>query len=389
MSTDKIQSAPERTQNTKKLTRIFPELVPALPLLPKLTQASEIIDRATTAHDPAKASLLAFGKAEDRIHKRSKDLHIAAIACGSACDTLRLVLLRKEKLGWEDDKELGLRRLAFKGAEQGCWSGKSGPILQVCFAQTKGKSRPWLAVRYHCATAILYPLLMSNPVQANSSPLSLSRYPSSRLDANHIATLSIQTTGGFPHADVSFNPWDNMQIGIVDDQGYWTLWRLNRHAQRTGFWTTKAGLSGHIAEGNVKDSESEPNNNDGWGTILWAGSGDTIVVANRRMLSLFQIKNNTKRLISPNLSLSGSADLILDVRRSPSDDNHIFVTTCTRIFWLHIPPSGDSQSDKKPELEASVLLSWRHFRDQEDISLRISVLKDEESLYSPLYTINS
>ena len=354
-------------------------------MLPTLTQASEIIDRVATTHDPTKANLLAFGKAEDKIHKRynSKDLPIVAIASGAAGDALRLVLLRKEKLGWEGDKEAGLRRLAIKGAEQGWWSGKWGPILQLCFAETKGESSSWLAVRYHSATAILSPLLLSNPFLGNSSQLSLSKYPPSRLDANHIANLSLQSTGGSPHADVSFNPWDNMQFGIVDDQGHWTLWRLDRPVQRKGPWKTKAGLSGHIAEGNGEDSEPVRNYNDGWGTILWAGSGDTILVANRRMLSLFQIKKNVKRLISPNLFLSRGADLILDVRRSPSDDNHIFVTTSTRVFWLNIPPFRGIRSDKDPELGASVLLSWRHFRDPEDISLRISMLKDEGSAYSP------
>lgn len=331
--------------------------------------------------------MLAFGKADDKTHKRSrsKNFPIVAIACGSAGDVLRLVLLRKEKLGWEGDNELGLQRQAFRGAEQGWWSGKCGPILQVCFAETKGESSSWLAVRYHSATAILYPLLLTNPVQENPYPRSLPQFPPSRLDANYIATLFIQSTGGSPHADVSFNPWDNTQFGIIDDQGHWTLWRLDRQFKRKGRWTTKAGLSGHIADGNAEDLESVDNNNDGWGTILWAGSGDTIVVANRRMLSLFQINKNVKRLISPNLSLSRTADMILDVRRSPSDDDHVFVTTCTRIFWLNIPPFVESQSDKESELGASVLLSWRHFRDQEDVSLRISVLKDEESVYSPHY----
>lgn len=390
-SADKIQSALERNKKIKQLTQSFSEIVPGLSLLAELAKASEIIDRFTTTHDPVRANLLAFGKAENKVLKRndSKDLPIAAIAGGSTGNTLRLVLLRKEQLGWEGDKELGLQRLAFRGAEQGWWSGIAGPILQVCFAETKGKSSSWLAVRYHSATAILHPLLLSNPVQASLAPPSHSQYPPSRIDANHIATLSIQSTGGSPHADISFNPWDHMQFGIVDDQGHWTLWRLGRDVQHEGRWITKAGLNGHIADGSGEDSESVNNNsdNDGWATILWAGNGDTIVVANRKILCLFHVKNDVKQLISPNFSPSRSADWILDVRRSPSDDNQIFVTTCTRIFWLHIPSFGDRRSDKDPEIGASVLLSWRHFRDQEDISLRVSVLKDEESAYSSRYTM--
>lgn len=400
-STDKIQLAAERTRNTTSLTKFFPELVPALSLLPKLSKTSEIIDQVANTHDPAKANLIAFGKAARKSHERSrsKDLPIIVMACGSTGDILRLVLLRTEKLGWDAEKKLGLRRLAFRGAEQGWWWGKHGPILQVCFAETKSETCPWLAVRYHSATIILYPLVLSHPVQSSSSSLSLSQCPPSRLDANHITTLCIQSTGGSPHADVSFNPWDNMQFGIIDHQGHWTLWRLKRHVQGKGFWTANAGLSGHISEGNGEDSESEDSesedsgsedsesenqNDDGWGKILWVGSGDMILVANRRMLSLFHLKEDVNRLMSPKLSFSGSKDLILDVRRSPSDDNHVFVTTCTRIFWLHIPSFREIGSDKDSKSEASVLLSWRHFRDQDDFSLRISVLKDDESAYSLL-----
>ncbi|MCJ1461715.1 hypothetical protein MMC07_000313 [Pseudocyphellaria aurata] len=386
-STDKIQPAATQTRNTKNIVKFFPELVPALSLLPELIKTSKTIDQVATTHDPAKANLIAFGKAARKIHKssRSEDLPIIVMTCGSAGDVLRLVLLKKEKLRWKAELGLGLRRLAFGGADQSWWSGNRGPILQVCFAETKGETSPWLAVRYHSATIILYILVLSNSVLSLPSPLSLS-HPPSRLDAHHITTLCIQSTGGSPHADVSFNPWDTLQFGIVDDQGHWTLWRLKRHVPRKNSWTTNLGLSGCIAEDNGEDSESEKKNDDGWGKILWVGSGDMILVANRRMLSLFLLKEKVDRLESPKLSFSGSTDLILDVRRSPSDDNHVFVTTCTRIFWLHIPSLGEIGSDKDTELEASILLSWRHFRDQEDFSLRISVLKDDETTMVILYS---
>lgn len=306
---------------------------------------------------------------------------IAAIAGGSAGSSLRLVLLREETLRWEGDRMLGLRRLAFGDEAHGWWPGNGSPIQQVCFAEANGESSSWLAVRYHDATSILHPRFLLAPVHRRS-PRSLQnedRYLPSRLDPNHIVTLPIQFSGGSTHADVSFNPWDSTQFAIIDQQGDWSIWSLERHVEPKRYWETKAGISGHISQGHEQVSDSTMCNEDGWGTVLWAGGGEIIIGANRRMLSVFQVNEDGKRLVSPDLILSKDDDWILDVKASPLDDTHFFVTTSTRIFWLRIIASEDTPKNIECQPGASVLLSWRHFRGQ-DISLRMSVLNDEESM---------
>ena len=309
---------------------------------------------------------------------------IAALAGGSVGSSLRLVLLREESLRWEDDKVLGLRRLVVANVEHGWWPGDGSPIQQICFAEKKGESSSWLAVRYHSATSILHPRYLLAPAPKRSSLLLQNeeedRYLSSRLDPNHIVTIPTNSTGGISHADISFNPWDPTQLAIISQQGDWSIWRLERQVEPKGCWQIKPVKSGHISQEHDTDLDANASNEDGWGTVLWAGGGDMILVANRRMLSVIQIDEDRKRVVLPDLSLSKGGDWILDVKASRSDDSRFFVTTSTRIFWLQITASEHGQNVSESQSDASILLSWKHFRGQGDISLRMSVLNDEESM---------
>lgn len=365
--------------------------MPAASLLPVLARQSEIVDQLASAHDPSKSDLLAFGKALDKTERSTRERYIpiAALSGGAAGELLRLVLLTGEDIGLRDKWDGKIRRLTTAGGCQGWWCGNGSPIQQLCFATTKNTRKQWLGVRYHGATSILCPLLKSTS-SSRGTELSVSRYQPSEIAANHVATISIQRTGGSDHADLSFNPWNHRQLAIVDQEGVWGIWILEKQVHRKDLWTTKAGLNGQVSEtleagpdrgvsrqkNNTKDSKRS--SKYGWGAILWAGDGNTLVVANRRTLSVYHISETLRRLNVPDLFLSESADWILDVRRSPSDDSHIFLTTSSRIFWLRVLPL--SKNDDYPDAEPgiSILLSWRHFRDRDDISLRMSILKDED-----------
>lgn len=382
----KPQSALERNRQIKALAQLLPEIVPGISLLPELAQTSELVDRITSIHDPAKSTLLSFGKAEVLTGKRSqeKSVPIVAFASGSAGEKVRLIRLRKDQLGWDGDGEVFLRYLTPDDEEQGWWCGNASPIHQLCFAESERGSSSWLAVRYHGVISILNPRLLLRPLPKSpsySSHLTATQNRQSILDANHTVTLSAEQTGGFPYADLSFNIWNNRQFAVVDQQGGWSIWELENHRLHGGSCTTKAGPSGHITE----DLEENPDSTaykDGWGIILWAGDENTIVVANRRKFSVFHIlSNNTKRLFTPDLALSESTDRILDLKRNPSDDTHIFLTTSTRIFWLQIIPGNGDHSEADTDSGAKILLSWWHFRDHDDNSLQMNVLIEGNSMY--------
>lgn len=366
--------------------------MPAVSLLPVLARQSEIEDQLASAHDPGKSDLLAFGRAVDKTGRSSRErfVPIAALSGGAAGELLRLVLLTGEDIGLRDKWDGKIRHLTTAGGCQGWWSGNGSPIRQLCFAKTKDTRKKWLGIRYHGATSILSPILKSTTSSRRGTELSNSRRQQSEVAANHVTTISIQCTGGAEHADLSFNPWNFRQLAIIDEEGVWGVWIIEKQVHLKDLWTTKAGVSGHISETleagpdrsvSRQKNDTKPSKRRGeydWGAILWAGDGDTLVVANRRTLSVYDVSETPKRLNVPDLYLSESVDWILDLRSSPLDDSHMFLTTSSRIFWLRVLPLSKKDDNPDTEPGISILLSWRHFRDREDISVRMNILKDED-----------
>ena len=377
-------SAAARIHDIKELTHLYPELYPSVPLLPELVQISGAINSATSTHDPAVSELLAFGKAADLDNQRSgaRTVPIAAIPGGEAGEAVRLARLTHDYLGWLGHRTIGLKTPTVSRGDQGWWVGNGSPIQQLCFAETEGEPSTWLAVRYSGATTILRPLLRRSPVPvtvANGPGACRKGFSSSRIDANPILTLPMEYTGGAPHADVSFNPWNERQFAIIDQQGQWTIWNIEGQHRRRHTWTTKAGPNGliRVADDDSKDRTAENAQEDGWGSILWAGGMCTIVVEDRRTFAVFDVKTHPKWLAAPELYIVNGTDWILDVKRSPVDDSHVFVVTSSRIICLRILGVDEDEDVKNPEFGAELLFSIRHFRDQEDISLRLHLLKDD------------
>lgn len=381
-----LQLAADRTQNIKNLTRSFPELVPGISLLPKLAQVSEVVNELTSHHDPILSTLLAFGKAKTErpkhLKRRSKppDVPIAAVVGGSAGEAVRLFQLKEEFLGWGEKDHVGLKVLRPMIEEQCWWIGNGTPIQQVCFGEAKGDSTSWLAIRYHGATTILQPSLRSGafPVKpTHGSNSKLQCFPS-RLDSNPVITLPIQQTGGFSHVDISFSIGDALQFALVDQQGHWSIWKLKAPNTSSRTWTVNAGPKGKIFEDTV-DNGSKTTNYDGWGAIIWLDDDRLIVVADRKSLSFFKIEEPLKKLAALDLNLTKNSDWILDMKKSPSDDTNFLVATSTRVFWLRLVSPDSKQAIGDPSSGASILLSWRHFRDEGDTSLKMNVLHDEKS----------
>ena len=395
-SLEDVKSAAERSESIRKLARSFPELVPGVTCFPELAQESELIRKNVARHDPATSDLFAFGKANDQRPgnrkpcTRLKKVPILAVAGGSTGDAVRLIRLAKEHLGWEKDNSVRLTNLLLQDQEQSWWFTNGSPVQQLYFAGISGTAKARLAVRYHGAITILEPLLHANAVSAKSlydQDSRQAKVSEARLDANPLLTIPTERTGGSPHADVSFNPWRTAQFAIVDLRGYWTIWELKPSARHLHQNAVNAGPSGFVSDEQSDTSIPIPENKseDGWGSIIWAGNRSTLVVANRKILSVFSIENDTKRLHVPKLLEPKNADQIIDMKRSPLDFSHVFLLTSTRVFWLNISPDhGQSQRDDSSDAGAQILLSWVHFRDQRDISLRLDVLDDEDSVFPRL-----
>ena len=367
------RNAPDRWRTIKDLTQKLPELAPAASLLSDLAQTSDTVNEVTAGHDPTVSELLAFGEAVEITRERrgERTIPIVAVTAGAAGEFVRLVRLIPTQLGW-DDSDAHLDCTTAKGGEEGFWMGNGSPVQQVVFAEAEGKPSHWLAVRYHGAISILRPLLLRN------ADISASRdegtHPSSRLDANHTLTLAEQD--GVSFSDLCFNPWNNQQFGTIDQEGRWTVWDIdvavNRKRKEHG--TVVQRSQGQLPDAHKQGPASASLIADGWNRVLWVGAKDTIAVASRQTLAIYDIGTPVKMLYVIDLDQGKEGDWLLDMKQCWLDASSLFVVTSSKIFWIQVSSAGDCYKSKDMKPGASVLLSWDHSIDREDISLRLNIL---------------
>ncbi|KAL9121146.1 MAG: hypothetical protein Q9187_002302, partial [Circinaria calcarea] len=373
-----VQSAATRNKQITELVRGNPTLAPAAAILPSLAQVSEIINEATSSHDPIVGDLITFGKAT-RSEKQGfgeGTIDVAAIAGGPAGEAVRLIQVEKMRLEFEGNGGVQLEAQTLEERGHGLWLDDGSPILQLCFSSNTGNIREpgaWLAVRKAEAVTILRPLIRRSAIMAQN-PHAMERlirgYAPSRLDANPFLILPKERTGGIPLSDVSFNPWYDRQFAVIDQKGHWSIWDMERQGKLRNTWGLTAGPSGNLLE--VKDSRLHNIIDDGWGAILWAGNSNTIVVANRNNLVVYLIKKRAHRLDTPNLAVPARSDWILDIKRYSRDPSYLFVLTSTIVLWLCV--SSDSEEiPENMQFDSIIKLSWRHYLNPEDLSLRLLV----------------
>ena len=302
---------------------------------------------------------------------------IIAMPCGEAGHVLRLIMPRIERQQWRNHSSVKLSVMNSVSSINGYWLGNGGIIQQVTFADEGNTSCTWLAVRQSSVITIFKPMYDSRSAPA-TVPLGYgTRYPSSRLRANPVTSLTVERTGSRKHVDVSFNPFYTRQFAIVDEVGSWSIWDIEGRLRKRSTLTLLPGKSGKIYDDYLRPPNlKEPDFADGWHRIMWVNSVSTIVVCNRRHLAIFDVKSTPTRLHADELLAASNTDWILDIKRSVLDSNRLIILTTSRIFWIDVTASGEDHDDISSS-GARVLLSYRHFRDANDGSLKLTVLGDE------------
>ena len=370
ISVENPRHAPDRSRTITELIQEHPELAPAAFLLSDLAQTSEAVNEVTAKHDPTVSELLAFGEAVDitRGRGRHRKAPIVAVAAG---ELVKLVRLTPAQLVWEDSSDAHLDCMTARGGEEGFWMGNGSRVQQLVFAEAEGRASPWLAVRYHGAISILRPLLLPDTgIAASHDGGTL---PLSRLDANHTLTLAEQN--GVPFSDVCFNPWNNQQFATINQEGCWTIWdiEVSVNPKEKGHGTVIQRSQGHITDSHKEGPASSSVIADGWNRVLWVGAENSVAVASRRSLTVFDIGNPLKMLYAIDIDQGKEGDWLLDIKQCSLDAGSLFVVTSSRILWIRAPSADDYHKSKEVKPGASILLSWDHFRDREDISLRLNI----------------
>ncbi|OAL54311.1 hypothetical protein IQ07DRAFT_595839 [Pyrenochaeta sp. DS3sAY3a] len=370
------QLHPNRTKikkNFKRLVRVYPQIAPAFEKVPEAALLSSGIQSATSTYDPSVGNLLSFGSItlEDR-HQDPR--RIAASPTGEGGNILRLTIVTQERHAWADDRSCWVEGPSLKDADSGYWNEEAAPIQQVCFAQSEDRST-LLAVRLLTRTVIFRPVYHRHRQSANNSPYF--DLPASVIDAHPILSILLEQTGGAPHADVTFNPDYQLQFGVVDQKHSWSVWDIE-HSRKGDSYTASC-----LVRGNIDPSEDAITlGEDGWSRMLWVGDVNTLVVCNRRVLNIFDIKGGScTPLPCPKLISKRSSDWILDVKNHPKHRGRCFVLTSNSLALMSITSSSEDLDATNGEPGACVLVSWKHYRDDEDFTLHLSVqmLSDEET----------
>ena len=349
---------------------------------PEIFPADVVVSSLVRTHAPAHSAphigqLFAVGQAVD-IERTfgSRRTTIIATPFGEAGHVLCLIRPRVERHEWGMQSSARLSCLDARSSDRGYWVGLGGRILQVAFAEDGNGATTWLAVRQDNATTIFRPLYGASTTPATVPNGYLKTYPPSRLNANPITVVTAERFGPTGHADVSFNPWYTRQFAVIDGFGSWSIWDIEGGRKKATATKLVQGKRANIFDGYVPDTMLKaPDNADGWHRILWAGTVSTIVVCNRRHLAVFDVKAAPIRLPSRDFFTASNTDWILDIKRSPSNSSHLFLLTSSRIFWLEVIP-GREERDGNSGFR--VLLSYLHFRDANDVSMRLTLLHGDD-----------
>ncbi|KAK0116979.1 hypothetical protein ONS96_012821 [Cadophora gregata f. sp. sojae] len=357
---------------TRWLSKALPEAIPAKSIAANLVRKSW---EASSEISNELGSLLAIGYAHDpeRVSGIRKP-QIIAMSCGVAGHVLRFIRPRVETRGWGKSSGARLSFLNVDFLDAGHWMGTGGTIRQIVAIEGENEKDCWFAVRQATVITLFRPIY--GKIHKHPVPTGYSTFASSMLNANPRTSLTAQRTGSKSHADVTFNPWFSRQIAVVDTRGYWTVWEVdtrNNHSKNTSE-TLVPKKAGGVYDCWANDGFLKVpslGHFDGWYRILWASNLNTIVVSNRRHVTVFDVKAQSTPLGQVELFPAGNNDWIIDIQRCTNNMHYLYVLTTTRIFWLEIIPASENNDDHV-EAGGRILLSYFHFMSVDDETLKLA-----------------
>ncbi|KAI1953675.1 hypothetical protein LOZ57_000016 [Ophidiomyces ophidiicola] len=384
-SCDFLRHVPAASTKERAILKAYPELAPGLDLVHLHDKASQTITATVTDFDPSVSTRLALGKAVDEIRSSERSVAIVAIAHSDPPTSIALIPFEAQTEGLPAQLEQSI--IPALNSETGAWwKCASGTVRQICSAEPIDDENVFFAARFSQITTIFYPVCQRLPLSSafKVKGFTLETRSRSRININPLLDIPASLTGGHPHADVTFNPWYQRQLAIIDRCGNWSVWDIHGKQQRGVDWTADRGPCGSISHAiQTVDSDAiDPDNFDGWAAVSWIGSVHQIVVCDRRNLLVCRLGTQPPEQYPVDIEFHRGSDWIMDISRSKCNPSHLFVLTTTKLFWLEIPP--DEISFNKDSIRT--LLSWRHFRDIEDTSLRITQILAQNELLIVVYS---
>ncbi|KAL9065660.1 MAG: hypothetical protein Q9157_007399, partial [Trypethelium eluteriae] len=340
----------------------------------------------TFSLDPSQGELLDFGFATDERKGSWWIFPVAVLPGGAAGELLHLMPMQPDRQGWHPYSHKFIESLEPNPAEATWWSGVKQPIQQLCFTCVPYEQRTCLAVRTASTVSIFDPLHCHSAKVPNVPSPSYNYLNSSPFELNHVCTLSRTQLGHSPPTDVSFNPWNQDHFVVLNRQGQWSIWELEKVLRRRYARDVKLIKKGDLLDQSREEEDLKMTLDDGWGRVMWVTDRDTIVVCNRITLGICHVPTNNLIIETSSLSISENHGWLLDIRQHPTFQDHLLITTTSQIFWLRILRIDKTLPEKGAKSRVEILLSWTHFRDSEDISLCTRAVQDGSNTILLLYS---
>lgn len=355
--------------------------------LPEECASFDCDDGLTTIEPSSKSSqLLAFGNAlvVESIQDESERtlVPIAASVTGYTAESIRLVALAEESTeALYFDRQKG--RVSFPSINGGLhteWQSKGQPVRQVHFASRTGLSSTWMAARLVTATIIFRPTVPDVSGMLSASQSELGRPCSSWLRPNPILTIPLARTGGYPHADVSFDRHHRPKMALIDEHGNWSVWKIEvvEREQMDTYYQLSLLSKGKIWTWNHEQRPRMASPyHDGWHRLSWIEDTTTheqgLLFCNRRLAAVYGPDGSSYGLIDLRHGLSHKRHCLLDIKSSSSSPDDIFLLTSTHLLWTKVRSAKNWRDEDIPV--SWLVLAWQHFRNLADTTLHLTLLE--------------
>jgi RNA polymerase I-specific transcription initiation factor RRN6 len=335
-------------KETADLAKLVPSLQPAAASLQPLLHASAAVEGASGRHDPLQGTLLSFGRIFDASIRRSTQ--VAAFVSGPTGSDLRVVQVQLQKQGWDDSRDVWLEVPVMSG-EEAIWKSGGPPIQQVYFAQPLESGENLLAVRTTSH------VLVFKPVLRKAGP--------NRLHLKPLFEVSTTDNDGVPYSDVTFNPWFPRQFAIIDQAARWRIWEFRSRESSDASCVHTSTIEEEVT--------TKSDLNDGWARLIWICNPSVVLIATRRSVTLHDITSAPSKLQDVDVGVSGISGWVLDVASVPSLPARALVLTTTHVYVVSV-------EERSGEVRARSTMRVRHFRSAEDITLRLTLFRDEKGM---------
>ncbi|CDO94667.1 unnamed protein product [Kluyveromyces dobzhanskii CBS 2104] len=253
------------------------------------------------------------------------------------------------------DSDLSLQTLVYDQSS-GLYEKHGTPTVISLFSRIKHIEIPSLS-KHVGKYPNLFAVITNNKVHV----IRLDRFQPDSIELTEFEPLEFRDFEQFPIVHVTFNPWNHMEMALIDSKGNWCIAKLETHKRQRCNVKLRREISGSIFD----PTEISP-----WNHIEWQDDHTSLIILNRSRLTVVNLEQNWQQDIIQAKTWSE----LRDFKRIT--DNLFLLLTSKEIILMQV---RDQHIDR--------LLSWKHEWDPLDPSIRTSFKICEDDEYGQLIHI--